>query len=120
MMQVIGMIALAEPPVRRSTRTGQAFATARAVVPAVEPGTVPLELNVVAFGPLAERLLALAPGAMVGVRGRLAATTWAGRDGEQRHGLRLTVEALEHGSTASARLEAPRALAGPRPKVPTP
>jgi len=118
MMRAVGPIVLVEPPVRRTAKNGQTFATAKAVVPAVELGTVPLELNAVAFGAVAERLLALSVGAMVVVRGRLAATTWAGRDGEARHGLRLTVEELEHGPTGPARLELPRALAGPRSREP--
>jgi single-stranded DNA-binding protein len=108
MMQARGIIVLTADPVRRSTKNGQVYATARAVVPAIEPGTVPVELNLVAFGAVAERLLALSAGAMVAVRGRLAGTTWAGRDGEQRHGLRLTVEELDRAPADPARLEAPR------------
>ncbi len=118
MMHVTGMIVLADAPARRVAKNGQTFAPARAVVPAVEPGTVPVELAVIAFGPAAERLLELAPGTMIGVRGRLAAVTWAARDGEQCHGLRVTIEELGRGSTGPTRLEAPRALAGPRAKEP--
>jgi single-stranded DNA-binding protein len=117
MLTVRGIVVLTEPPTRRSTRNGAIFATARAVAPAIEAGTAPVELNAVAFGPLAEQLLALGPGAMVAVRGKLAGTTWTGRDGAQRHGLRLTIEGLDHrsGGPPNSAL-----LAAPRPREPAP
>ena len=41
MLQVRGLIVLTEPPIRRVAKNGATFATCRATVPAVEPGTEP-------------------------------------------------------------------------------
>ena len=108
MLQVRGLIVLTEPPIRRVAKNGATFATCRATVPAVEPNTTPLELNVVAFGALAPRLLATPAGTLVGIEGTLAMTAWRDRDGTERRNLRLTVHIVEClAAGAPARLEPP-------------
>jgi single-stranded DNA-binding protein len=45
----------------------------------------------IAFGALAEQLAGFSKGSVVSVAGRSKLTSWTGKDGEQRHGLSVTV-----------------------------
>jgi single-stranded DNA-binding protein len=106
MMHARGLVVLTADPVERATRDGRPFATAAAVVPALDDGASPIRLNLVAFDALAPALLALAAGALVVVHGTLALTTWTGKDGSRRETLRLTLRTLDAPDAGTPRLAA--------------
>lgn len=57
-------------------------------------------VSVIAFGLLAERLLAHQQGSSVAVAGRATLRSWVGKDGETKTGLSIVVEQLASASSA--------------------
>ena len=83
---------LAHDPVERQTDGGKVYATSSMRTP-IE-NAEPVFLSLIAFGPTAQALLALAKGDSIAVAGRGELASWTGRDGEQRHGLKCVVDQL--------------------------
>lgn len=79
---------LVADPVERATAKGAPFVTATVRVAA---GAEALFVGLACFDATGcERLAKLRKGATVAAAGTLEATTWTGRDGEERKGWRLT------------------------------
>lgn len=80
--------ALVGDPVERKTREGKPFTTATLRVPAGEDA---IFVGVAAFEPTAaQRLAQMRKGGTVAACGVLEQTTWAGKDGAELTGWRLT------------------------------
>lgn len=79
---------LVRDPVERTTSKGKPYTTVQVRVPA---GDEVLFVGVAAFDATgAARLAQMKQGGTVAVAGTLETTTWAGKDGDERKGWRLT------------------------------
>jgi single-stranded DNA-binding protein len=99
MLHALILGTLVSDPVRRTTKTGNPFATGTLRV-ATDDGESIL-VSVAAFGDMAPRLLAHHQGSTLSVAGRGKLTSWTGKDGAEKHGISITVTELA--SAASAR-----------------
>ncbi|ENT9212155.1 single-stranded DNA-binding protein [Salmonella enterica] len=83
-------------PQERATKTGGLMANCFAAASSTDNnGTHYLNVNVIAFNELADLLMRHAKGDQVVLFGDLAATSWTGKDGEQRSGLTLTLRGIQ-------------------------
>jgi single-stranded DNA-binding protein len=87
---------LVADPIRRTGARGD-FATALMRV-ATEDGAI--LVSMIAFGEVAETLLAHRAGATLSVAGRAKLSIWTGRDGRENHGLALVGEQVASASAA--------------------
>jgi hypothetical protein len=76
----------------------------------VESGVESIYASLLAIGGKADELLEHAAGASLAVSGRAEISTWAARDGSQRHGLKIIVEQI-------AAVKPKRQAAAPRTRV---
>lgn len=91
-LSVLASGTLVRDPERRTSTAGRAYATALLRVPC--EGEDAVLVSLIAFSSTsAEALLAHAKGDSLAVTGRAKLTSWA-KDGEQRHGLSVTVEGV--------------------------
>lgn len=82
---------LTKPPMRRTGQGGKTYATAT-MRAATEDGDI--LVNLIAFGAIADSLLALGAGDSLAVTGRAKVSTWTGKDGTLKTGLSVTAEAI--------------------------
>ena len=87
---------LSAEAIERTTRNGKAMATASLAVNAGRPdaGEETVWISLAAFGRTGETLLRHAKGDLLGVMCRLYRTKFTGRDGQEREGWSLTVDAI--------------------------
>ena len=78
-------------PDRRASAAGKVFALAKVAASTEDGDSL---VSVIAFGSVAEQLLALGKGETVALTGRAKVNTWQGREGETRAGLSVTADAL--------------------------
>ncbi len=83
-------------PVERETRNGKAMVTASLAVSAGRPDADQETqwFNLIAFGRAAEALARHVKGDLIGCMGALYRNRYTGRDGQEREGWSLTVEAI--------------------------
>lgn len=79
-------------PEQRTGQSGKPFTLARMAAATDEGESAAVSL--IAFGTAAEQLAALSKGDTLAATGRCKVTTWAGRDGEVKSGLSVTVDLL--------------------------
>lgn len=91
MLSVLLQGTLAFDPERRTSASGKPFATCSVRVPADEGA---IFVSVIAFADVADRLLAHVKGDSVAIVGRAALKAWAGKDGNERHGLSVVAEQI--------------------------
>lgn len=91
-LHILATGTLIADPISRTSAKGAAYATAQLRVP-VEDDEAAF-VSVIAFGTTAQALLAHAKGDSIAVTGRGKLTEWQSKDGENRHGLSITVDAL--------------------------
>lgn len=93
MLSVLCTGTLTADPQRRMSAKGSAFATGLMRCP-VE-GEDAVLVSVITFSASAiEALLALGKGDSIACTGRAKLTEWTNKDGEQRHGISVTVERI--------------------------
>ncbi len=87
---------LGADPIERETRNGKAMATASLAVNAGRPdaGEETVWISLAAFGRTGEALLGHAKSDLLGAMGRLYRTRFTARDGQEREGWSLTVDAI--------------------------
>jgi single-stranded DNA-binding protein len=111
MMHLFASGELVRAPERRTTKTGNDYATA---LLRVDSDTL---VNVVVFdNDLAEQLLVLSKGDPLSVSGRLQVSVYDAKDGETRCGLSVTVTQM---MASPARASEAKPRARPKPGVPT-
>jgi single-stranded DNA-binding protein len=82
---------LIKPPTTRTAKNDEAYTVASMRV-ASDDGDV--LVNLIAFGPAGRVLAALGTGDALSVTGRAKLIHWAGKDGQERHGLNVTADAV--------------------------
>jgi single-stranded DNA-binding protein len=82
---------LVKPPATRTAKNGEAYAVA-SMRAASDVGDVLVSL--IAFGEPGQVLAALGTGDALSVTGRAKLSQWQGKDGEERHGLSVTADAV--------------------------
>jgi single-stranded DNA-binding protein len=92
MLSVLVSGSLVRDPQRRTAQNGKAFATALMRCPSEEADA--LLISVISFtAPAVKALLALKAGDSLAVTGRAKLSSWT-KDGEERHGLSVTADAV--------------------------
>jgi single-stranded DNA-binding protein len=92
MLSILATGRLAAAPEVRSGPSGKSYVTARLLCPAGEGGDTSVSL--IAFGETGEHLATIPKGVSISVTGRAKMSRWAGKDGTDRTGLSVTVDAL--------------------------
>lgn len=86
---------LGADPVQRQSQAGNPWATASLVVSIGEGDNAPPQwFQLVAFGRVAETLARHSKGDLVSVSGRLQASHWRDREGQDRHGLQIVADTV--------------------------
>ena len=96
-LHVMAVGVLTADPIERTGAKGN-FATAT-LRTSTDDG--PILVSMIAFGAVAETLLAHQQGSTLAVAGRAKLTSWPGRDGAENHGLAVVAETIT--SAAAAR-----------------
>ena len=92
MLSILASGNLVRDPQRRTTQNGKEYCTALVRCPSEE--TDALLISVIAFtAPAVKALLALKTGDSLAVTGRAKLSSWT-KDGEERHGLSVTADAV--------------------------
>jgi single-stranded DNA-binding protein len=91
MLSVLATGRLAANPEVRTGPSGRPYTRARLFCPS-EGGDVPLSM--IAFGAVGEELATVPAGVAISVSGRFKLARWTAKDGTERTGLSVTVDAL--------------------------
>jgi hypothetical protein len=102
MLSLLATGRLAATPEVRTGPSGKLYTTARLLCPAGEGGDT--SISVIGFGAVGAELSTIPKGVSISVTGRCRLTRWTAKDGTERTGLSVTVDALLY-----ARLPACRA-----------
>jgi single-stranded DNA-binding protein len=92
MLSLLATGRLAAAPEVRTGPSGKSYVTARLLCPAAEGGDT--SISVIAFGETGEHLATIPRGVSVSITGRCKLARWTAKDGTERTGLSVTVDAL--------------------------
>jgi single-stranded DNA-binding protein len=92
MISILAAGRLATNPEVRSGPSGKPYTTARLLCPAAEGGDT--SISVIGFGAVGAELSTIPKGVSIGITGRAKLTRWTAKDGTDRTGLSVTVDAL--------------------------
>lgn len=104
MLSLLATGRLAANPEVRTGPSGRPYTRARLLCPS-EGGDV--ALSMIAFGAVGDELATVPGGVAISVSGRFKLATWTGRDGTQKTGLSVTVDAILHARPPRRRTRPP-------------